>query len=152
MRIRELKITYQPIADTFHGRARIASAGDAAGYVRPLLQHESVEVFLIVLLDTKHQVIAVHTISRGTLDATLVHPREVFTAACLVRASAIITAHNHPSGVVDPSPDDVSLWKRLNQAGQIMGIACLDHLVIGSPTGSYYSAMEHGGMGGWNTT
>jgi len=89
---------------------------------------------------TKHRVIAYHEVSRGTLDSTLVHPREVFKAAILANAAAIIVCHNHPSGAPSPSPDDVELTRRLVATGNLLGIDVLDHIVVGD--GRYYSLKE----------
>ena len=82
-----------------------------------VLQDQPSEVFAILCLSTKHRVIGYHEVSRGTLDTALVHPREVFKAAILANAAAIILTHNHPSGDPTPSADDVALTQRLVQAG-----------------------------------
>jgi DNA repair protein RadC len=87
-------------------------------------------------------VIAYHEVSRGTLDATLVHPREVFKAALLANAATIVLAHNHPSGNPAPSPDDMALTRRLIDAGRLLGVDVLDHIVIGD--GRYVSFRERG--------
>jgi DNA repair protein RadC len=115
---------------------------DAASALMTLLQDEPAEVFAILCLTTKHRVIAYHEVSRGTLDSTLVHPRDVFQAALLANAAAIVAAHNHPSGDPTPSPDDVALTRRLVEAGDVMGIPVLDHIIIGD--GRYYSFKEAG--------
>jgi DNA repair protein RadC len=85
---------------------------------------------------------AYHELSRGTLDSTVVHPREVFKTALLANAAAVIVAHNHPSGDPSPSADDIALTRRLTQAGNIIGIPVLDHLVIG--VRSHFSLREAG--------
>jgi DNA repair protein RadC len=100
------------------------------------------EVFAILCLTTKRRVIGLHEVSRGLLDATLVHPREVFRAAILANAASIIVAHNHPSGDPTPSPDDIALTGRLVSAGDIIGINVLDHVVIGD--GGYVSFRSAG--------
>jgi DNA repair protein RadC len=89
------------------------------------------EEFVIVTLDTKHRPIRIVRITRGTLDASLVHPREVFRAAIVDCASAMFLAHNHPSGDPTPSPVDRDVTRRLNQVAAIVGIRILDHLIIG---------------------
>jgi len=86
----------------------------------------------VLLLDTKHHVIGVHTVSIGSLSVSIVHPREVFKAAILANAAAIVAVHNHPSGDPAPSPEDRALTKRLRDAGTVLGIALLDHVVIGN--------------------
>lgn len=89
------------------------------------------EEFLIVTLDTKHHATGVVRITRGTLDASLVHPREVFRAAIKASASAVLLVHNHPSGDPTPSREDHAVTKRLTAAGNIVGITVLDHIVVG---------------------
>lgn len=91
------------------------------------------EEFHIVTLDTKHRVIDTHRITVGTLDASLVHPREVFRPAIRDAASSILLVHNHPSGDPAPSREDRQVTKRLESAGEMIGITVLDHIVIGNP-------------------
>jgi DNA repair protein RadC len=91
------------------------------------LQQES---FWSVCLDCKHQVLGVELIALGTLNQLLVHPREVFQSAILKKAYAIIIAHNHPSGDLTPSKEDIELTKRLKYAGEIIGIDVLDHVIL----------------------
>lgn len=92
----------------------------------------SQECFTILTLNTKNRVIQKHLISLGTLNSSLVHPRETFRPAILDSAAAIILAHNHPSGDPTPSAEDLKITKQLIQAGEIMGIKVLDHVIIGS--------------------
>ena len=86
--------------------------------------------------------IAYHEVSRGTLDATLVHPREVFKAALLANAAAIVLCHNHPSGESTPSRDDLQLTRRLVEAGTLLGVEVLDHIIVGDAR--YYSFKQSG--------
>ena len=97
----------------------------------PLLQHEPSEVFAVLFLSTRHHVLAYHEVGRGTLDTVLVTPREVFKAAILANAAAVILCHSHPSGDPTPSPDDVALTGRLAAAGTLLGIEVLDHIIVG---------------------
>lgn len=103
--------------------------------LRSLLQREfqglDRERFLALYLDTRHRVRGVETISVGTLNASLVHPREVFKNAIGMSAAALIVAHNHPSGDPRPSSDDLELTARLDRCGKILGVSLLDHLVAG---------------------
>ena len=92
------------------------------------------EEFRVLLLNAKHQVMGVHTVSIGSLTVSIVHPREVYKAAILANAAEIIGIHNHPSGNPDPSPEDHALTKRLSEAGTILGITLLDHVIIGHNT------------------
>ncbi|MFD0588297.1 DNA repair protein RadC [Paenibacillus sp. GCM10027627] len=115
---------------------------DAADYVMEELRYLKKEHFVCLFLNTKNHIIARETLSMGTLNASLVHPREVFRAAIKCSSASIICAHNHPSGDPAPSPEDISLTKRLAEAGQLIGIELLDHLVIGD--GRFVSLKEQG--------
>lgn len=97
------------------------------------------ESFRVVLLDKKLNVCGMKDITSGTLDRTLVHPREVFSYAIRELSAAIIVAHNHPSGDVTPSADDIELTRRLVEAGDIIGISVLDHIIVG---GTHYFSMK----------
>ncbi|HEY2432491.1 MAG TPA: DNA repair protein RadC [Vicinamibacterales bacterium] len=111
-------------------RLLIASATDAARVLVPQFGVKPVEHFGVLLLDTRHQMLRTTLVSVGTLDASIVHPREVFREAAVAGAAAIILFHNHPSGDPRPSSDDVALTLRLMKAGEIMGIAVIDHLIL----------------------
>jgi DNA repair protein RadC len=100
--------------------------------VRPHLADKQKEHFMALLLDNRHQLIRLSPIAIGSLSATLVHPREVFKEAIAASAAAVIVAHNHPSGDPTPSEQDVQLTQRLVEAGRVLGIEILDHLIIGS--------------------
>src|SRR5688572_1497587 len=99
--VRELEITYTPNTHT-GPLVRVARPSDAAKLLQARIEHEAVEVCVILLVSTKLNLIAVHEVGRGTLDACLVHPRDVFKAALLANAASVIVGHNHPSG--DPTP------------------------------------------------
>ena len=102
-----------------------------AAIAGPILRESAVEQFCVITLDTKLKVIGFHVITSGTLDASLVHPREVFQPAILCNASAIIAVHNHPSGDTTPSRQDHEVTERLKKAGEILGINLIDHFVVG---------------------
>jgi DNA repair protein RadC len=145
-RLRELTVRYAVKTDTagrpvMIGRA-LTSPQESASVLTILLQDEPAEVFAILCLTTKHRVIAYHEVSRGTLDATLVHPRDVFRAAILSNAKCLILGHVHPSGDPTPSPDDYDLTRRLAAAGTLLGIDVLDHIIVGD--GRYVSFRETG--------
>lgn len=106
------------------------------------LKHESVERFGILTLTTKNAVAGLHVLSMGSLNASIVHPREVFKAALLNNADSIICFHNHPSGDPTPSDEDVKLTKRLMDAGDLIGIEVMDHIVHGYER--YISLKEQG--------
>jgi len=113
-----------------HERIQIVTAMDAARILVPQFGTKTVEHFGVLLLDTKHRVLRTTLISVGTLDASIVHPREVFREATIAGAFAIILFHNHPSGDPKPSQDDVALTRRLIDAGELMGITVMDHLIL----------------------
>jgi len=104
---------------------------DVASLVRSRLKDKKKEYFLAILLDTRSQLIKIAEISIGSLDSSIVHPREVFKEAISASAASVIFAHNHPSGVPEASEDDINLTKRLAEAGEIVGIDVLDHVIIG---------------------
>ena len=123
-------------------RVQIVNARSAAEFLLPQYGSRSVEQFGIVLLDTKHRVIRTLVLSVGTVDASIVHPREVFGAASAAGAAALVLFHNHPSGDPRPSPDDVELTRRLAAAGVLMGIDVIDHVILADVR--YYSFKEEG--------
>lgn len=104
---------------------------DIAELVKNRLKNKKKEYFLAILLDTKNHLIKISEISVGSLDSSIVHPREVFKEAISASAAAAIFVHNHPSGDTEASEDDVQLTKRLAEAGEIVGIEVLDHIIIG---------------------
>jgi len=120
----------------------VKTPDDVAGLVHNRLKGKKKEYFLALLLDTRNQLIRVAEISVGSLDSSIVHPREVFKEAISASAASVIFAHNHPSGDTEASEDDVQLTKRLAEAGEIMGIDVLDHIIIGDK--SYLSLKREG--------
>jgi len=104
---------------------------DVASLVRSRLKGKKKEYFLALLLDSRNQLIKVSEISVGSLDTSIVHPREVFKEAISASAASVIFVHNHPSGDPEVSEDDIKLTKRLAEAGEIVGIDVLDHIIIG---------------------
>lgn len=112
-------------------RPSIKGPEDAAFMVMEEMRHLDREHFCALLLNTKHQVVARETISVGTLNSSVVHPRELFKAAIKRSAAAIILVHNHPSGDPTPSREDREITRRLFEAGTIIGIEVLDHIIIG---------------------
>jgi len=109
----------------------ITCADDLDRFIEPM-KHYSEEHFVSFHLNTKFQVIGYQIISRGTINASLVHPREVFKAALLANSYALIVAHNHPGGSLDPSREDISTTKTLIEAGEILGVQVIDHLIVSS--------------------
>lgn len=126
-----------------HERAQIACPEDAAGLLVPELVGRDRERCVAGLLDTKHRLVAVATISVGSIDHTYIAPREILRDALLANASALVLAHNHPSGDPQPSRDDELVTRRLVQAGEIVGVEVLDHLVVG---GSHWISLARCGL------
>jgi len=122
-------------------RESINSPEDGVALLMPRLRYETKEHFLAVLLNSKNKVLLIEQISEGSLNSSVVHPREVFAPAVLHHAAAILTAHNHPSGDPTPSKEDKELTSTLAEAGKYMGIPVLDHIIIGDA--SYFSFKEH---------
>lgn len=110
---------------------KIKGPEDVSNLLMEEMRYFKKEAFNIILLNTKHDVIAVENISIGSLNASIVHPREVFNRAIKRSSSGIILAHNHPSGDPKPSGEDINITKRLIEAGKIIGINVLDHVIIG---------------------
>jgi DNA repair protein RadC len=110
---------------------RVRGPEDLTGLLRRELGGLDRENFLAIHLDARHRILAVDTVSVGTLNASLVHPREVFRPAVGVQAAALVVAHNHPSGCARPSGEDLELTRRLSRCGRLLGIELLDHLVVG---------------------
>ena len=123
-------------------KIKIDSPQSGADILLPRLRYERHEKFLVVLLDSKNQVLRIEQISEGSVNSSVVHPREVFAPALLHHAAAILVAHNHPSGDPKPSCEDKELTQSLAETGKIMGIPLIDHLVIGD--GIFFSFREQG--------
>lgn len=121
---------------------RIRHAADAFQILQDYLDGTDREQFVVLLLDTQNGVRGIHTVTVGTLDASLVHPREVFKPAILASSASIILAHNHPSGEPSPSGEDRAVTKQLRAAGTTLGIAILDHVIVGDER--YFSFAEAG--------
>lgn len=121
----------------------VRSPEDVYRFLRKQLEGQDREHFVVILLSSKNAVIGVETISVGTLNASIVHPREVFKPAVVNSAAAIILAHNHPSGVATPSQEDIAITKRLKKAGEVLGIDVLDHVIIG---GKGYASLKELGV------
>lgn len=110
----------------------IRGPDDVVAFVGPKLRKEQREHFLVLLLNARHEVIGKETVSIGSLNASIVHPREVFRSAIVNSAASIIACHNHPSGDAEPSEEDIAITKRLVQVGELIGIAVLDHVIVAS--------------------
>lgn len=125
-----------------NGPTVIRSPRDVADYMMEEMRYLAQEHFVVLFLNTKNHVLGHETIFVGSLNASIVHPREVFQAALRRNCASIICLHNHPSGDPNPSPEDAEVTRRLVEAGKIIGIEVLDHVIIGN--GCYTSMREKG--------
>ena len=123
-------------------KAKLSSPEACVNYLMPRMRYEQQEKFFVLLLDSKNQLLKCQQVSEGTLNASVVHPREVFAPAMLHRAACVLAAHNHPSGDPAPSIEDRKLTQALEATGTVMGIPLLDHIIIGD--GRYFSFRENG--------
>ncbi len=123
-------------------RPSVNSPQDAARLVMEEMRYLDQEHFKAIMLNTKNHILGVSQISIGLLNSSLVHPRECFKEAIRRNANAVILVHNHPSGDPNPSREDLDVTKRMSQAGEILGIEVLDHLIIGD--NRYISLKERG--------
>jgi DNA repair protein RadC len=126
-----LELGRRTLAHAPAARVQLRTPRDAAAYLLPTFGARPVEHFGVVLLDGKHRVLATTVLSIGTANATVVEPRDVFREAILGGATAVVVFHNHPSGDPSPSPEDAALTARLAAAGTLMGVALVDHVVLG---------------------
>ena len=121
----------------------LSAPREVATLVTPVLGREIIEVAGVLCLSVRNELLAYHELSRGTLDATIVCPRDVFRTALLANAAAVIVVHNHPSGDPSPSADDGALTRRLLASGDLLGISVADHIIVTSG-GAYFSFREAG--------
>ena len=121
-------------------KAKIDSAKNIFDLFEERLKSKKQEHFYTVLLNTKNKIISIQKISTGILDASIIHPREIFKSAIRNSASRIVLVHNHPSGDPEPSEEDIDITKKLIESGELIGIEILDHVIIGD--GTYWSWLE----------
>jgi DNA repair protein RadC len=124
-------------------RYELTSPQNVVKSVRASIEDKAKEHFKLVLLNVRNSILDISTISVGTVNASLVHPREVFKKAIAHGASSVVLAHNHPSGNAEPSEDDVKLTRRLVEAGKLLGIEVLDHVII---TATGYTSFKESGL------
>jgi len=123
-------------------KIQITSPQDVANFMMGKMEHLTQEKFIVLFLNSKNVVIKQKTIFIGTLNSSIVHPREIFSEAIKCASNAIVVLHNHPSGDTTPSKEDISATNRLRECGEILGIDLLDHIIIGDHT--YMSMVEDG--------
>ena len=126
-----LELARRSLAEELAERPALGNPRESGDYLSARLRHLPYEVFACLYLDNRHRVLAFEELFRGTLDGASVHPREVVRACLRHNAAAVILAHNHPSGVAEPSQADQAITRELGQALRLVGVRVLDHLVIG---------------------
>lgn len=124
-----------------YGNRKISSPEDIVKLTVDFVDGCDREKFIAIYLNTKNEPVAIHTVSQGSLNASIVHPREVMKGAILSNSNSMIFVHNHPSGNPQPSDEDKNITDRLIEAGELMGIKVLDHVIVGE---GYYSFKEKG--------
>lgn len=147
IRLKQIKAVYENFkieedASRYLGSGSRFTAPEQIYQTFRCLMHETKENFVTLHLDGKNRIVCMDVVSIGSLNQSIVHPREVFKSACLSNAAAIILVHQHPSGDATPSREDIAITKRLREAGEIMGISVLDHVIVGD--GEYVSFVERG--------
>ncbi|RQN09840.1 DNA repair protein RadC [Clostridium butyricum] len=126
-----------------YGNRRITSPKDAVELIRIVLKDSDREKLVVCCLNTKNEPTSISIISIGSLNSSIVHPREVFKTAILSNSASIIMAHNHPSGDIKPSKEDINVTERIRESGKIIGIEMIDHMIIGGDD-KYMSFKEEG--------
>jgi DNA repair protein RadC len=129
--IAALELARRCLGEELAARPALTNPRDSAAFLKAQLAHKPYEVFACLFLDNRHRLLAFEELFRGTLDGASVHPREVVRASLKHNAAAVILAHNHPSGVAEPSAADRNITRQLRDALQLVGVRVLDHLVVG---------------------
>jgi len=137
----EYRVSETPAAYTKPAGTPISKPEDVRDLCAAMARYRQ-EVFRVLLLDSKHRVLRKVMVCKGGLNAAVVHPREVFAPAIVARAASIVLVHNHPSGDPEPSSEDLRLTQRMADAGRLLGIEVLDHVIVAK--GGYVSLKEHG--------
>lgn len=137
-----LELGRRLMAESPEGRWQIRAPSDAANMLMPLIGHREQECFVVLYLDTRNRVMDREILYQGTLNSSLVRIVEVFRGAARRNCASIVVAHNHPSGDPSPSPEDIALTRRLVEAGKLMEVDVLDHIVVGRT--QYVSLRERG--------
>lgn len=144
-RIKQMRVVFEDVREESSEYLRnmdaIKSSSDCYEHYK-YLANEVKEQFIALHLDSKNKIICQDIVSVGSLNASIVHPREVFKSAMLSSAAALLFIHNHPSGDPEPSREDIELTNRLKQGAELLGIRILDHIVIGN--GRYHSFADRG--------
>lgn len=142
-RINIVTVKMEKVKSMLVDNKQISSPEDVFRIVNKYLDGVDREHLVLLTLDTKNKVTSINTVSIGSINTSIVHPREVFKTAILSNASSVILSHNHPSGDVTPSKEDIDITKRIKECGRILGIELLDHVIIGDDK---YSSLKEKGI------
>ena len=145
MRIREVQTTYRYL-NVDASERNLSDPEKVSALMCEITPDSDVEHFVVFNLNAKNNIMGFHLVSKGTADHAIVHVRDVYKTAILEGAAKIVVAHNHPSEQLSPSREDISLTKRLSDAGGIIGIPLLDHVIVNTRTSEYMSFKEKGHM------
>ena len=132
--------------EVFYNGNKVIQADNASEAFCALLGNPDREFFVAMLLDGQNRITGLHVVSQGSLNQSICHPRETFKAAILANSASVILAHNHPSGNLTPSSEDIQITRRMKEAGDILGIKVLDHVIVNTTDGSNYSFTNMGLM------
>lgn len=142
-RVNVVSIKMVKESSILYSKRTISSPSDAVDIAREFLETCDREQLIVICLNTKNEPTTINIVSVGSLNSSIVHPREVFKPAILSNSASIIIAHNHPSGCPNPSSEDINITKRIKESGEILGIKLLDHIIIGD-NNNYISIKERG--------
>lgn len=145
MKLYNYKVVREKTEVYYDGRKSLNKPSDAARIFREYYEKNfemDKEHFSVIMVDTKNKIIGINLVSIGTINQSLVHPREVFRPAVIASANSIFICHNHPSGNLSPSSEDIAITMRLKEAGKMLGIKVLDHIILGDD--NYKSLLEDG--------
>lgn len=141
-RVQVVRIQMVKERNEYYDFKAIRSPEDGYKILREFIGDADREMFVVACLNNKNEIVNLSVVHIGSLNASIVQPREVFKTAILSNAAFIICAHNHPSGHPEPSREDIEMTKRLAEAGRLLGIELLDHIIVGDER--YFSMKEHG--------
>lgn len=139
--IREVKVVFNPLNTE---RIKVGTPAFVAEFLQDKIGNDSRENFILLCVNNKNEILSYSLISIGTISEAIVHPREVFLPAIMTKASAVIVCHNHPTGHMLPSRQDIDTTRRLAEAGKVIGIPLLDHIIVGFNADEFYSMKENG--------
>ncbi|WP_148325187.1 JAB domain-containing protein [Paraclostridium bifermentans] len=142
-RINIVTIKMEKVKSMLVENKQISSPNDVFTIVNKYLDRTDREHLVLLTLDIKNKITSINTVSIGSINTSIVHPREVFKTAILSNASSVILTHNHPSGDVTPSKEDIDITNRIKECGRILGIELLDHVIIGNDK---YSSLKEKGI------